>query len=131
MNFKNINYLGTFALDKIPKVFYKQCKKDNMKACICNTQTSTEGGAHWILLIKGQDGKTYNYDSFFRPTHNINDSRNEKYLNVNDFPKEWIEPKTNNKIMQNFNEINCGHRAISYLATINEYGLNHVFNNFI
>lgn len=115
-HFDNINYIGCYPYNEIPKLFYEYEKNindnDNYKCCIVNNKTVNQGGEHWLSLIKFND-KTYIYDSFQRQSEDENLK----------FPKKWIELADNEDIKQNIYEVNCGARCIAFLATINKFGL--------
>jgi len=117
-NHQIIKYIGCFPKDKIPKMFYDENKNDFLKCVIANNEPSTKNGQHWLVLIKGIDGKTYIYDSFFRQSE-------DKDLG---FPKKWIEPYKNPKIEQKILQTNCGSRCISFIKTLDKYGFENAFN---
>lgn len=106
-------YKGTFTSDAIPFL------TDTKPYCILNLDKSTEGGSHWIGLVKyPKQTKYLLYDSFGRKTSDIIPSVLNKFGNGNvidtDYDKEQIEV-----------EMNCGQRSISFLILTDLFGVSN------
>lgn len=55
------SFKGTFPRDMLPR------PKTFPFSAVCNLDTSTESGSHWVALYIGKDGIGYYMDSYGRP----------------------------------------------------------------
>ena len=102
-----IRFKGVYPSDRIPKL-------TNLKPyCILNLDNSSQGGSHWIAVVKTKKDIIV-YDSFGRKAKSIIPSLftsgNGKIINT-DLDKE-----------QNIKETNCGQRSLSFLIFYEKYG---------
>ena len=100
-------FIGVFAIDDIPN------DMKNNDCFIFNNQTHKQKGEHWLSGIK-QGNKIYFYDSFGRPA---------SYFGLN---KNYIQSNPNRE--EEYNEVNCGARSISWLITSDIFGVEAVHN---
>lgn len=100
------SYLGTYAIDLIPK----RLKKG--ECFIFNLDKSNQPGSHWMGAYCYKDQHCLIYDSFGRKTNDIAYSVGD-YIN---FVDTQYDPE------QDKNETNCGKRCLSFLVLCDTFG---------
>ncbi len=103
-------YIGAVPSDKIPVL-----KKN--KYLIVNNEDSTQGGEHWLGVIKTDNDNVYIYDSFGRRHYKI---LPELKQSGNGYVLE-----TENDPEQHKLEYNCGARCMASLMVYDNHGLNY------
>jgi len=99
-------FRGVYSSDRIPIMKNKQY-------AIINLDDSTQGGSHWVSLIK-EGNKSLVYDSFGRKTYKI---LPELVQSGN-----GIVLETENDAEQHHVEENCGQRSLAALKVYDKYG---------
>jgi len=97
---------------KFNGVFPSDGPKSKKGFSIYNTDNGT--GEHWLAIVNDGD-KIYFYDSFGRQKDDLSPFFIEK---------EWII--TDKKPEQTFDQKNCGARVISFLESVEKYGIDDV-----
>ena len=103
-------YIGTFSQDNVLRFL------ENKSMFVFNVDTKKMKGSHWVAAYVNNN-IVYLYDSFGRTSQNlipifIKNLKNMKYVD-SDYDVE-----------QKNQEINCGHRCISWLRVVKELGIN-------
>lgn len=102
-------YIGTYAQDTMPL---------NLNGyMIVNVDTKGKKGSHWVALVH-ESKHVYVYDSFGRKTKNLLPILAKKLKN-----KKLIEVDADHKPEQFGDTSICGQLAISFLATVDKYGI--------
>jgi hypothetical protein len=112
--FKKYIFTGVYPADKIPSDFYNNINEKKI-SCICNTDDSTKGGAHWIALIRDKNNKSIVYDSFGRMPGDLNNIY---------FSKKWRTTDKNPE--QYILESNCGLRCVAFLIICEIYDIDSI-----
>lgn len=110
-------YLGTFAIDKLPKkVKYPSC-------LIVNNQKSYEDGEHWMAIYFGKNKHAEFFDSF---------GNSPEKFGLDKFIKKNSKKITFNRIkLQSDFSLFCGCYCVLYLIyKCKGYSLNYFINLF-
>lgn len=102
-------YLGTFSQDKVPM--------NHLGYCIANVDTTGQAGSHWVSLVFTPH-HCYIYDSFGRLSKNLLPILFEKLRH-----KKIIQVDSDPKPEQFGNTAICGQLALSFLLTVEKYGV--------
>ena len=109
------NFVGTFALDKLPK------KKIKVPASfIINNDVSSKKGDHWISLVLTKNGAFY-FDSFGLP---ILDKQILNFLSSQRYRKVTYSTKC----IQSISSDKCGLFCILFIKLVNN---KKKFNNYL
>ena len=103
-----VKFKGVFPSDKIPKL------NDLAPYCILNLDKSTEGGSHWIALVKTDSDDSIVYDSFGRDHKKIIPSLN--------YSGNGRIKNTDRDSEQKISETDCGARCVAFLIFYDKYG---------
>ena len=110
-------YIGTFAIDKLPKeVKYPSC-------LIVNNQKSTQPGEHWVAIYFGKNKNAEFFDSF---------GNSPITFGLDKFIKKNSTKMTFNKtkLQSNFS-LFCGYYCVLYLIyKCKRFSLNYFLNFF-
>ena len=100
-NFTRQIYLGTFAIDQLPKeVRYPSC-------LIVNNQKSNQPGEHWVAIYFGKRKQAEFFDSF---------GNSPKTIGLDKFIKLHSKTMTFNKVkLQSNFSLFCGYYCVLYL----------------
>lgn len=106
-------YKGTYTSDQIPYL------TDKRPYCILNLDDSTQGGSHWVALVKyPKQSKYLLYDSFGRKSSDIIPAALNKFGNGNVIDTEYDKE-------QKVEEMNCGQRSLSFIILTDFFGSNN------
>lgn len=94
-------WVGVFAADKLPE-------KEYPGAYVANTQSSDQGGEHWVAFFTPEQGRVEAFDSYGR-----NPTFHSEYFQL------WIGEdnlKYNHEQFQSYNTTVCGQYCIFFVA---------------
>lgn len=95
------NFIGVFPVDMLPKIYNVPC------SLIVNLDPRRLPGSHWVALYFMKNNKCEYFDSYGR----LPDSLILKYISQNANSYTY-----NNKCVQDFDTISCGHMCLYYLV---------------